>query len=78
MGALQEAGEGYLIGNIFNHFCQMSVSSNFPFSVDASYFLFSIYSGQFEDANLCAIHCKRVTVQPKDLQLVKRIRGDAV
>jgi len=32
--------------------------------------------GYFEDANLCAIHAHRVTVQPKDLQLARRIRGD--
>ncbi|KAJ3399578.1 centromeric DNA-binding histone H3-like protein cse4 [Chytridiales sp. JEL 0842] len=29
----------------------------------------------FEDANLCAIHAKRVTVMQKDLQLARRIRG---
>jgi len=29
----------------------------------------------FEDANLCAIHGKRVTVMPKDIQLARRIRG---
>ena len=29
----------------------------------------------FEDSNLCAIHGKRVTVQPKDMQLAQRIRG---
>lgn len=28
-----------------------------------------------EDTNLCAIHAKRVTVQPKDIQLARRIRG---
>lgn len=32
--------------------------------------------GLFEDANLCAIHAKRVTLQPKDMQLALRIRGD--
>jgi histone H3 len=31
--------------------------------------------GLFEDANLCAIHGKRVTIMPKDLQLARRIRG---
>jgi histone H3/H4 len=31
--------------------------------------------GLFEDANLCAIHAKRVTIMPKDLQLARRIRG---
>jgi histone H3-like centromeric protein A len=29
----------------------------------------------FEDANLCAIHGKRVTIQVKDMQLAKRLRG---
>ena len=27
----------------------------------------------FEDANLCAIHAKRVTIMPKDIQLARRI-----
>ena len=31
--------------------------------------------GLFEDANLCAIHAKRVTLMPKDIQLARRIRG---
>ena len=30
----------------------------------------------FENANLCAIHAKRVTIMPKDMQLARRIRGD--
>ena len=32
--------------------------------------------GLFEDTNLCCIHAKRVTVQQKDMQLARRIRGD--
>ena len=32
--------------------------------------------GLFEDANLCAIHSKRVTIMPKDIQLARRIRGE--
>ncbi len=32
--------------------------------------------GLFEDTNLAAIHAKRVTIMPKDLQLARRIRGD--
>ena len=28
-----------------------------------------------EDCNLCAIHAKRVTIKPKDMQLARRIRG---
>ncbi|KAF8398445.1 hypothetical protein HHK36_017372 [Tetracentron sinense] len=31
--------------------------------------------GLFEDTNLCAIHAKRVTIMPKDIQLARRIRG---
>ena len=34
--------------------------------------------GLFEDTNLCAIHAKRVTVTPKDMQLARRIRGERV
>ena len=32
--------------------------------------------GIFEDTNLCAIHARRVTIMPKDMQLARRIRGD--
>jgi histone H3 len=32
--------------------------------------------GLFEDTNVCAIHAKRVTILPKDMQLARRIRGE--
>ena len=32
--------------------------------------------GIMEDANLLAIHAWRVTLQPQDIQLARRIRGD--
>jgi histone H3 len=32
--------------------------------------------GIFEDTNLCALHAKRVTIMPKDMQLARRIRGE--
>ena len=32
--------------------------------------------GLFEDANRVAIHAKRVTIMPKDIQLARRIRGE--
>ena len=32
-------------------------------------------TGIFEDANACAVHARRVTVLPRDLYLVDRIRG---
>ena len=30
----------------------------------------------FEDSNLCAVHAKRVTIFPRDMQLARRIRGE--
>jgi len=32
--------------------------------------------GLFEDTQRCAIHAKRVTITPRDMQLARRIRGD--
>jgi histone H3 len=32
--------------------------------------------GLFKDTNMCAIHAKRVTIMPKDIQLTRRIRGE--
>ena len=29
----------------------------------------------FEEAQLCAIHSKRITIMPKDIQLTRKIRG---
>ena len=33
--------------------------------------------GLFEDANLCAIHPRRVTFMPKGMQLLLQIRGES-
>ena len=30
----------------------------------------------FDDANLCALHAKRIALQPKDMQLAMRIREE--
>mmetsp|Transcript_47524 Transcript_47524/g.119665 ORF Transcript_47524/g.119665 Transcript_47524/m.119665 type:complete len:143 (-) Transcript_47524:182-610(-) len=32
--------------------------------------------GLFEDANLCALHSRRATIMPKDLQLARRLRRE--
>lgn len=32
--------------------------------------------GLFEDTNLAAIHAKRVTIQPRDIALARRLRGE--
>jgi histone H3 len=37
----------------------------------SEYFLVAL----FDDACLCAIHCNRITIQPKDMQLAARLRG---
>jgi len=33
--------------------------------------------GIFEDANLCCIHAKRVTIMKQDMELARRIRGES-
>lgn len=38
----------------------------------AEYYL----TGLFDDTNLIAIHAKRITIQPKDMQLARRLRGE--
>ena len=35
-------------------------------------------TGLFDDVNLMAIHAKRVTIMPRDMQLARRIRGERV
>ena len=35
-----------------------------------------VYALKRQDTNLCAIHAKRVTIMPKDIQLARRIRGE--
>jgi len=30
----------------------------------------------FQDVNLAALHAKRVTIMPKDMQLARRLRGE--
>jgi histone H3 len=32
--------------------------------------------GLFEDTNLCAVHARRVTIMPRDMQLARRLRGE--
>mmetsp|Transcript_67702 Transcript_67702/g.149867 ORF Transcript_67702/g.149867 Transcript_67702/m.149867 type:complete len:163 (-) Transcript_67702:28-516(-) len=31
--------------------------------------------GLFEDMNVCSVHCKRVTIMPRDLALCRRLNG---
>ena len=34
------------------------------------------FVGLFEDSNLCAIHARRETIIPRDVQLARRICGE--
>jgi histone H3/H4 len=60
--ALQEASEAYLVSlvRLLSHLFAQPL----------------MRTKQFEDTNLAAIHAKRVTIQPKDLQLARRLRGE--
>lgn len=54
----------------------MSFFTNFIFFVILQEASEAYLVGLFEDTNLCAIHAKRVTIMPKDIQLARRIRGE--
>jgi histone H3 len=60
--------------------CQDNVKTNMHFQSHALMALQEAAEAYlvslFEDTNLCAIHAKRVTILPKDMQLARRIRGD--
>src|SRR5271170_3227294 len=66
IGALQEAVEAYLV-SLFEGTLPHSLAT----SPCMSYILML-----YLDTNLCAIHGKRVTIQPKDMQLARRLRGE--
>eukprot|EP01084_Bolivina_argentea_P181827 313981_1 len=45
-------------------------------AIEALHYAAEAYIVQiFEDAYLCTIHAKRVTIYPRDIQLARRIRG---
>uniref|UniRef100_A0AC34RH34 Histone H2A/H2B/H3 domain-containing protein n=1 Tax=Panagrolaimus sp. JU765 TaxID=591449 RepID=A0AC34RH34_9BILA len=74
--ALQEAAEAYLvvreIAQDFKTDLRFQSSAVLALQEAAEAYLV----GLFEDTNLCAIHAKRVTIMPKDIQLARRIRGE--
>ena len=65
MWVVQEIGQQFLSGIRFQGTAIMALQEA------AEAYLVSL----FEDGNLCAIHAKRVTLMPKDIQLARRIRG---
>ena len=60
--------------------CQDNVKTNMHFQSHALMALQEAAEAYlvslFEDTNRCAIHAKRVTIMPKDIQLARRIRGE--
>eukprot|EP00804_Cyclotella_cryptica_P016942 CCRYP_001896-RB/>CCRYP_001896-RB protein AED:0.12 eAED:0.08 QI:0/-1/0/1/-1/0/1/0/118 len=59
----------------YPHFTAEHFQATSLLAIQESVEAFSV--GLFEDANLCAIHARRVTIMPKDMQLALRIRGDS-
>ena len=57
---------------LFKTDCRWAASAVEALQEAAEAYLVSL----FEDTNLCAIHAKRVTIMPKDMQLARRIRGE--
>ncbi|KAH8923262.1 histone-fold-containing protein [Atractiella rhizophila] len=52
---------------------RFQVSAMDALQVSAEQYLVDLFS----DANLCAVHAKRVTVMPKDILLARRLRGES-
>ena len=60
------------IGNTFKEDLKWQSSAILAIQEAAEAYLVHL----FEDTNLAAIHAKRVTIMPKDIQLARRIRGE--
>ena len=60
------------ISQDFKHDVRFNATALLGFHESAEAYLVKL----FEDTNLCAIHAKRVTIMPKDIQLARRIRGE--
>eukprot|EP00804_Cyclotella_cryptica_P013006 CCRYP_002329-RC/>CCRYP_002329-RC protein AED:0.47 eAED:0.33 QI:0/-1/0/1/-1/0/1/0/79 len=59
----------------YQHFTAECFQATSLLAIQESVEAFSI--GLFEDASLCAIHSRRVTIMPKDIQLALQIRGES-
>lgn len=67
---VREVSQDYVRGNVTEWRFQSSAIAALQEAAEA------YLVGLFEDTNLCAIHAKRVTIMPKDMQLSRRIRGE--
>ena len=72
--ALQEASEAYLV-KLFEDAYVMPSLIVYPCRCSHTSHVPSFPSRSSPRSNLCAIHAKRVTIMPKDIQLTRRIRG---
>jgi histone H3 len=68
LNALQEATEAYMVG-LFEDSMYLVVLIFFTARTN-------VFVNLRHTANLCAIHAKRVTIMPKDIQLARRIRAE--
>ena len=59
----------------YPHFNATCFQATSLLAIQESVEAFSV--GLFEDVNLCAIHARRVTIMPKDMQLALQIRGES-
>eukprot|EP00804_Cyclotella_cryptica_P022278 CCRYP_018110-RB/>CCRYP_018110-RB protein AED:0.02 eAED:0.02 QI:0/-1/0/1/-1/0/1/0/148 len=59
----------------YPHFTVEHFQATSLLAIQESVEAFSV--GLFEDANFYAIHARRVTIMPKDMQLALQIRGDS-
>lgn len=59
------------VTQIFHHSLRWRVDAIEALQVAAEEFLIHL----LEDANVCAIHARRVTIFPRDIHLARRIRG---
>ncbi len=60
------------IAQVFGQGLRFSTDALEALHEDAESYLISLY----QDANLCAIHAKRITITPPDVHLTRRLRGE--
>ena len=73
--ALQDATEAYLTGFVFT-ILFLRFSQNFFWKTFFFFCFVFVKQRIFEDALLCCIHARRVTLFRQDVQLARRLRGE--
>jgi histone H3/H4 len=70
---VREVAQEFVFGSYGDNFQELRWQSAAILAVQEAAEAFLVHL--FEDANLLAIHAKRVTIMQKDIQLARRIRG---